>query len=350
MTSYPRPSLTHVTLQDVARLAGVSTKTVSRVVNNQGEISVATRGRVQAAIEQLGYRPNIVARSLVNRRSNTLAVVAWGIDYFGPSRTVVGIEQQSDEFGYSLFLNLVARPDDANVDRLLDELITRRVDGIIWAAPEVGDNRSWLNPAILSQLPPIVFLSMAPRPDLSIVAVQNRSGAAEAVQHLIDQGRRRIGQIAGPLAWWEARERYAGWEATLQAAGLPVGPSLSVEGDWSAASGDRALRALLARQPDLDAIFVGSDQMALGALGAAHSLGRRVPVDLAFAGFDDIPESAFFWPPLTTVRQPLIEAGRIAVKALHQIIDDKLKQRANTGPSLTLIQPELVIRASSRPC
>jgi LacI family transcriptional regulator len=347
MISYPRPASIHVTLQDVARLAGVSTKTVSRVVNNQGEISAATRERVQAAIEQLGYRPNILARSLVNRRSNTLAVVAWGIDYFGPSRTVVGIEQQSDEFGYSLFLNLVARPDDADVDRLLDELIARRVDGIIWAAPEVGDNRRWLNPAILSQLPPIVFLSMAPRPDLAIVSIENRSGASEAVRHLLDQGRRRIGQIAGPLAWWEARERYVGWEEALTAAGRAVGRSLSVEGDWSAASGDRALRALLAQAPDLDAIFVGSDQMALGALGAAHSLGRRVPDDLAFVGFDDIPESGFFWPPLTTVRQPLIEAGRIAVKTLHQIIDDQRKSLADGGPSMTLIKPELVIRASS---
>jgi LacI family transcriptional regulator len=349
MTSHSRPSSLHVTLLDVARLAGVSTKTVSRVVNNQGEISHTTRQRVQAAIAQLGYRPNILARSLVNRRSNTLAVVAWGIDYYGPSRTVVGIEQQSDEFGYSLFLNLVARPDDADVDHLLDELITRRVDGIIWAAPEVGDNRSWLGPAILAQLPPIVFLSMAPRPDLSIVAVKNRAGAVEAVQHLLDQGRRRIGQIAGPLAWWEARERYAGWEEALTRAGLPVGPSLSVQGDWSAASGDRALRALLAQAPGLDAIFVGSDQMALGALGAAHSLGRRVPDDLAFVGFDDIPESAFFWPPLTTVRQPLIDAGRIAVRTLHQIIDDEWQQRDGPSPTMTLIEPELVIRASSRP-
>jgi LacI family transcriptional regulator len=330
-------------------MAGVSTKTVSRVVNNQGEISHVTRQRVQAAIEQLGYRPNVLARSLVNRRSNTLAVVAWGIDYYGPSRTVVGIEQQSDEFGYSLFLNLVARPDDADVDRLLDELITRRVDGIIWAAPEVGQNRSWLNPAILAQLPPTVFLSMAPRPDLTIVAVQNRVGAAEAVRHLLDQGRRRIGQIAGPLAWWEARERYAGWEETLALAGLPAAPTMSVEGDWSAASGDRALRALLAQEPDLDAIFVGSDQMALGALGAAHSLGRRVPDDLAFVGFDDIPESAFFWPPLTTVRQPLIDAGRMAVKMLHQIIGDEWHHREGTVSTLTLVKPELIVRASSRP-
>lgn len=347
MTSSPRPSSQHVTLLDVARMAGVSTKTVSRVVNNQGEISETTRQRVMAAIEQLGYRPNVLARSLVNRRSNTLAVVAWGIDYYGPSRTVVGIEQQSDELGYSLFLNLVARPDDANVDRVLDELITRRVDGIIWAAPEVGDNRSWLSPTIMAQLPPIVFLSMAPRPDLAIVAVENRVGAAEAVRHLLDQGRQRIGQIAGPMAWWEARERSAGWEETLVRAGRPATPAMSVQGDWSAASGDRAVRALLAQQPDLDAVFAGSDQMALGALGAAHGLGRRVPDDLAFVGFDDIPESAFFWPPLTTVHQPLIDAGRIAVNTLHQMIGDKWHHRESGAPTLTLVKPELVIRASS---
>lgn len=346
MTRSPRPGQIHVTLEDVARLAGVSTKTVSRVVNAHSDISPATRQRVQAAIEQLGYRPNILARSLVNRRSNTLAVVAWGIDYFGPSRSVVGIEQQSDEFGYSLFLNLVARPDDGDVGQLLDDLIARRVDGIIWAAPEVADNRAWLNPAILSQLPPVVFLSMAPRPGLSVVAVDNRLGAFEAVQHLVGQGRRRIGHIAGPLAWWEARERAAGWEAALRTAGLPVRPAMAVEGDWTAASGERALRRLLAQEPDLDAIFTGNDQIALGALGAAHSLGRRVPEDLAFVGFDDIPESAFFWPPLTTVRQPLIEAGRLAVQALHQVIADG-QPPSDSTPPVTIVKPVLVVRASS---
>ena len=348
MTSHSRQISRHVTLQDVARMADVSTKTVSRVVNNQGEISAVTRQRVQAAIERLGYRPNILARSLVNRRSNTLAVVAWGIDYFGPSRTVVGIEQQSDELGYSLFLNLVARPDDANVDRLLDDLIARRVEGIIWVAPEVGDNRSWLNPAILLQLPPIVFLSMAPRRELSIVAVRNREGAVQAVQHLLDEGRRCIGHIAGPLAWWEARERAAGWQAALAQAGQPSTPAMSVEGDWSAASGHRSLHALLAQQPNLDAIFVGSDQMAVGALEAAHSLGRRVPDDLAFVGFDDIPEASFFWPPLTTVRQPLVEAGRIAVQTLHRIIEDKWEHGESGEPTTTLVTPQLIIRASSK--
>ncbi len=336
----------HVTLQDVAQLAGVSTKTVSRVVNNQGEISETTRQRVQAAIAQLNYQPNILARSLVNQRTNTLAVVAWGIDYYGPSRTVVGIENKSDELGYSLFLNLLAHPDEGDIDRILDTLVARRVDGIIWAVPEVGGNRIWNTPVRWDRLPPIVFLSMAEQTGLATVAVDNRAGARQAVQHLIDQGRRRIGLITGPLAWWEARERFAGWQDTVRAAGLDASTSLVVEGDWSAASGAQAMRTLLEQEPDIDAVFVCSDQMAVGVLGVTHQIGRRIPQDLAVVGFDDIPESAFFWPPLTTVYQQLIDVGCIAVQNLHQWIEAKRKGEAAPLENVQLT-PELIIRESS---
>lgn len=336
----------HVTLQDVARLAGVSTKTVSRVVNNQGEISAATRQRVQAAIAELNYQPNILARSLVNQRTNTLAVVAWGIDYYGPSRTVVGIENRSDELGYSLFLSLLAQPDEGDIDRILDTLVARRVDGIIWAVPEVGGNRLWIDPVHLDRLPPIVFLSMAAQPGLATVSVDNRAGARQAVQHLIDRGRRRIGLITGPLAWWEARERFAGWQDTLRGAGLDAASSLVVEGDWSAASGARAMRALLEREPGLDAVFVCSDQMAIGALGMAHQCGRGLPQDLAIVGFDNIPEAAFLWPPLSTVYQQLIDVGCIAVQNLHQAIEARRKGETVIAENVQLT-PELLVRASS---
>ena len=286
----------YVTLQDVAALAGVSIKTVSRVVNNQGEISDSTRQRVQAAIDELGYRPNVLARSLVNRRTDTLAVVAWGIEYFGPSRTIVGIEQQADELGYSLFLSLVSQPDDPNHDRILDTLLARRVDGIIWAVPEVGDNRKWLKLGWLERLPPIVFLSMAAQPGLTIAAVNNYNGAKQATQHLIDEGYSRIGMITGPLAWWEAQERYAGWKNTVEQAGRTFSPSLVAESYWSAAGGERAMEHLLKQAPEIDAVFACSDQIALGALGAAHKLGRRIPQDLAIVGFDNTPDSAFYWP------------------------------------------------------
>jgi LacI family transcriptional regulator len=338
----------YVTLQDVAVLAGVSIKTVSRVVNNQGEISESTRQRVQAAIDELGYRPNVLARSLVNRRTDTLAVVAWGIEYFGPSRTMVGIEQQADELGYSLFLSLVSQPDDLNHDRILDTLLARRVDGIIWAVPEVGDNRKWLNPGLLERVPPIVFLSMSAQPGLTIAAVNNYNGAKQATQHLIDQGYSKIGMITGPLAWWEARERFAAWKTTLEQAGRAPAPSLVAESYWSAAGGERAMEYLLHQNPDIDAIFASSDQIALGALGAAHKLGRQIPQDLAVVGFDNTPESAFYWPPLTTVYQKLVYVGHIAVQNLHQMIEARRQQKRSAEAVVTMVEPELIVRASSK--
>lgn len=204
----------HVTLRDVAKLAGVSTKTVSRVVNNQGELSESTRARVQSAIAKLGYRPNILARSLVSQRTDTLGVVAWGIDYYGPSQTVVGIENRADELGYSLFLHLLTKPDEAKIERVLDALIDRRVDGVIWAVPEVGDNRAWIETDRLRQLPPIIFLSTLPREGLASISVDNYRGALQATQHLIAQGRRRIAMIAGP--------ENGGKRANVKRAGAPL--------------------------------------------------------------------------------------------------------------------------------
>jgi LacI family transcriptional regulator len=337
----------HTTLKDVAKYAGVSTKTVSRVVNNQGEISRETRERVQVAIEQLGYRPNVLARSLIHQRTNTLGVVTWGIDYFGPSRVVVGIEQQAHQLDYSLFLNLMDRPDDGDSEHVLDTLIAHRVDGILWAVPEVGNNRAWLESSHLEQLPPIVFLSMEPRPGLAVVAVDNFSGAVLATQHLIDQGRRKIGIITGPLAWWEARERYAGWEAAMHQANLATHSSLVVEGEWTAASGEQGLQMLCKQEPDIDAVFASSDQIALGALSTAHRLGRQIPKDLAIVGFDNIPESACFWPPLTTVYQQLIDVGRIAVQTLHMMIEAIRQLKPPDEATVTMVKPELIVRASS---
>lgn len=337
----------HVTLKDVARRAGVSAKTVSRVVNQQGEISDETRVRVQSAIQELGYHPNILARSLVNQRSNTIAVVASGIEYFGPSRTVLGIEQQADEFGYSLFLNLVHDPDNANVRQILNELVAHRVEGIIWAVPEIGDNRAWLTSLNLEHVPPIVFLSMAARPGLSVVAVDNCGGASMATRHLIDGGRRRIGIITGPLTWWEARERVRGWQEMMVSAGLNPDVTTIAQGNWSPASGERAMEQLLALSPRIDALFCSNDQMALGALGVLHRAGLNVPKDIAVVGFDNIPESEFFLPPLTTVYQQVIEIGRVAVQELHARIQAERAPHNGTTPRVTHLSPTLVVRASS---
>jgi len=189
---------------------------------------------------------------------------------------------------------------------------------------------------------------MEPRPEISVVSVDNLNGAKQAVQHLLQQGRRNIGIITGPMAWWEARERYAGWQEALGEAGLEASFSLvALSNDWSAVNGERGMRALLEQAPEIDAIFASSDQIALGAMGIAHQLCRRVPQDLAIVGFDNTPESAYFWPPLTTIYQQLIDVGRIAVKNLHEMITARQSEREPLLPLSTIVKPELIIRASS---
>lgn len=332
-----------MTIRDVAKLAKASPSSVSNALTGKRPVSDTTRRRVQAAVKKLGYNPNMLARSLVNRRSNTIGVVTFGLEYFGPSRTLAGIERQADEFGYSLLLHLLHTSNDTNVIAALNGLTARRVDGVIWAVPEIGENHSWITGELLRRLPPIVFLSMAPRPNLTVVAIDNRAGAAMAVRHLVEQGRTKIGLISGPLEWWEARERKAGWREGLKSAGLAASERLTVEGDWSPESGEVALRRLLERRPDVDGLFVANDQMALGALRVAREVHRRVPEDLAIAGFDNIPESAYFPPSLTTVSHPLMDLGRIAVRKLLTSIEGR--QDRSSIPEV--LRPALIIRESA---
>jgi LacI family transcriptional regulator len=336
------------TIKQVAKSAGVSTQTVSRVINDRPDVSPDTRQKIQKVIQQLGYQPNAIARSLIHQRSNTLAVVAWGIDYYGPSRTVVGIEQKAVELGYSLFLSLVVRPDDSNHEHVLASLIARQVDGIIWAVPEVGNNRTWVKSKYLQHLPPIVFLSMQPHPGISVVAIDNRNGARQAVQHLIAQGRRKIGILTGPLSWWEARERLAGWQEAMFGAGLEPGESLIYRSDdWTAVNGERGMQVLWDQNPDLDAVFASNDQIAMGAMGIAHQRGKVIPGDFSIVGFDNIPEAAFLWPPLTTIYQQVNDIGCIAVANLHKMIIDRRANQDHYENVSQIIRPELIVRASS---
>ncbi|OQA47495.1 MAG: Lactose operon repressor [Chloroflexi bacterium ADurb.Bin325] len=335
------------TVKDVASRANVSPGTVSNVLTKKRPVSVATRARVLQAIEELGYQPNALARGLINRRSETIAVVASGLDYFGPSQIVVGIERAADERGYSLLLRLIHWSDPREAEHALATLAGRQVDGIIWAAPEIGDNRARLMPERLAKAPPIVFINMAPRPGMTSISIDNRRGARQAVEHLIAQGRRTIGLITGPLDWWEARERQAGWHEALDAAGLRADPALVAIGDWSTVSGEEGLRCLLARVPELDAIFVSNDQMALGALRTAHLSARKVPEDLAVVGFDDLPESTCFWPPLTTMHQPLLDLGRRAVHLLNEMMEERAAAKTPHARSVPCLDAELIVRESS---
>jgi LacI family transcriptional regulator len=335
-----------VTIRDVASAAGVSRQTVSRVLNSKPDVAPETRQRVLEIIEQLGYRPSSIARSLTQGRSFTLGVVSYGVQYFGPSHTLAGIERQANRMGYALHLSLVDNPSESGV-QLLHDLLSYHVDGILWAISEIGNNRDWAEREICQLNVPVVFLDMRPCPNLSVVNMDNRSGGAIATRHLLDQGYRRIGLITGPLDWWAARQRRSGWQDALEEAGLLVEEDLVVEGTWSAASGERGLRRLLEQRPDVDAVFACNDQMALGALKAARETGRRVPEDMAVVGYDDVPEAAFFSPPLSTVRQDLNELGRIAVQELGCLIEAKQQEPQDVEPRPIVLQPQLIVRESS---
>ena len=336
-----------LTMREVAEQAGVSTQTVSRVLNHRPDVAPETRQRVRQIIDRLGYQANNVARSLVQGRSFTLGVVAWGLEYFGPSRTLSGVEQEASDLGYVLLLSLIRQPGNGDVVQLLRDVLARQVDGIVWAVPEIGSNRDWIRKES-SRLPvPVVFLSMRPQPDLSVAAVDNRAGGRMATKHLLDVGYENVGLITGPLTWWEARQRQSGWQDALQEAGIATEDNLVVEGDWQAASGERGLRQLLEQRPDLDAVFISNDQMALGALQAARKLGVRVPEDLALVGFDDVPESVYFLPPLSTVRQDMVELGRCAVRELARTIEATQQGQADVEPNTILLEPELIVRESS---
>jgi LacI family transcriptional regulator len=232
------------------------------------------------------------------------------------------------------------------VSPVLDALAARQVDGIIWAASQIGDNLAWVTPERLAHLPPTVFLAK-PGPGVTTVTVDNFGGAIQATQHLLAQGRRKIGLISGPLAYRAARERHAGWRQALVEAGLDPDPSLVVEGDWLSPSGARGAQELLQRHPDLDAVFACNDDMALGVLGVAHATGRRVPADLAVVGFDNTPTSAHFWPPLTTIHTHVVDAGRLAVRELHSMIEAKQAGQGSSEAATRSLTTELVVRMSS---
>ena len=337
-----------VTIKEVAREAGVSAQTVSRVLNDRPDVSEETRTRILQIIADMGYSPNIIARSLIQGRSHTIGVVGYGLGYYGPSRILTGIERQANELGYSLLFCLLRQPEKNLGEELFANLLGRQVDGIIWAVPEIGDNR----PTLLAQAEtapiPVVFINMEPREGISVAAMDNLSAARRAVEHLIDQGYSRIGMITGPNGWWESRQREAGWRAALTATGRYSEQDLDclrVTGDWYPSSGESGLTELISREPSLDAVFACNDPMALGALQAARILGRSVPQDLAVVGYDDVPEASFYFPPLTTVHQPLEEMGAQAVQMLHRALTHP---DSEPYPSEQVwLRPELIVRASS---
>jgi LacI family transcriptional regulator len=336
-----------VTIKEVAQAAGISTQTVSRVLNDRPDVSSETRERVQAIISELGYSPNVLARSLIQGRTNTIGVVGYGLSYYGPARVLTGIERRANELGYSLLLSLLREPETNDGIEVFQNLLSRQVDGIIWAVPEIGSNRDWVVEQTQRLNIPVVFINMEPVAGLSVAAVDNRQGGWLATNHLLEQGYRRIGIITGPSCWWESQQREQGWRQAMEAAGQTNLDDLKTAGDWYPSGGAGGMKELLHRSPDMEAVFACNDPMAAGALQAARRLGRECPQDLAVVGYDDVPEAAYYAPALTTVRQPLAELGSQAVETLTSVLYAGGKQTENQLPQIVWMQPQLIIRDSS---
>lgn len=328
-------------------MAGVSRQTVSRVLNDRQDVSDETRKRVKAIMAELSYHPSAIAQSLSRQKSFLFGVVTAGLRFTGPSRTLSGITSKAEELGYGLLLKELASFSSNNVKPMLQWFKSHQVDGIIWAAPEIEDNRAWLKNTLPEIDIPIIFLTMGEEKKVSIVTTDNYNGAKLATEHLLNQGRKKIGHISGPLDWWEARQRKAGWEDALKSAGLRVSDQMWSQGNWSSKSGRVAFLELLAKYPQLDAVFVGNDQMALSVLQSSLEIGKKIPTDISVVGFDGIAESEFYCPALTTVYQNQDELGRVAVAELASQIEQKITENKVVEPKYITIQPELIIRQSS---
>ncbi|MFJ8624947.1 LacI family DNA-binding transcriptional regulator [Kitasatospora sp. NPDC093550] len=325
-------------MADVAKLAGVSHQTVSRVLNGAPHVRPDTRDRVLAAIRELDYRPNSAARALVTRRSQTLGVVSFDSTLYGPASMLDGIEQAARSAGYFVSVTSLRSLDGRSVQEAVDRLRDQGVEGVVVIAPQTSAVSAV---ARLSSSVPIVAVGSGNQTRVPMVSVGNRSGAGEATGHLLDLGHRTVHHVAGPANWLESQDREEGWRLTLQAAGAPV-PEVE-RGDWSARSGYQAgLR--IARLPEVTAVFCANDHMALGLLRALHEAGRAVPEEISVVGFDDIPEAAYFTPPLTTVRQDFGELGRRALELLVGELEG-----ARPSPTHLQITPELVMRRSVGP-
>jgi DNA-binding LacI/PurR family transcriptional regulator len=325
-------------MADVAKLAGVSHQTVSRVVNGSAHVRPETRRRVLAAMGELDYRPNPAARALVTGRSRTLGVVSFDTTLYGPASTLFAIEQAAHAAGYFISIVSMLVLDRTSVLSAVERLRVQGVDGVLVITPQEGAAEALVN---LPTSIPVAAVEAGRANSVPFVAVDQFAGAVSATQLLLDLGHDTVWHIAGPRDFLEAQQRVDGWRSTLEAAGAEVPPMLV--GDWSARSGYR-LGQQLAEDGEVTAMFVANDQMALGALRALHERGREIPREVSVVGFDDIPEAQYFTPPLTTVRQDFSEMGRSAMRMLLELM-----QSSGQPPQRVTIAPELVVRRSTGP-
>jgi len=330
-----------VTMSDVAREAGVSLMTVSRVVNDKGEISPATRQRVLAVIERLGYRPSGIARGLATRHTSTLGLVIPDVSNPFFSEVARGAEHVAYAEGYNVFLCNTEEDPEREL-AVLESLEEKRVDGVLLCSSRLDDGA--LRQAVAHHPAVVLVNRRLANEAAGRVLVDDETGGRAAVQHLLQAGHRAVGFLAGPPTSHSGQERAKGYRAALAAAGLPYNPAWVRPCPPTVAGGLETTRHLLTACPELTALFCYNDLVAVGALQACAELGRAVPTDLAIVGFDDIPLAALVTPPLTTCHVPRYELGRQAMRLLLDRINGCTEECQEI-----VLRPELVVRASA-PC
>jgi DNA-binding LacI/PurR family transcriptional regulator len=325
-------------MADVARVAGVSGQTVSRVANGRANVDAATRDRVLAAMREVGYRPNSAARALRNGQFRSIGVIVFELSSFGNTRTLDAIATAATTSGYAVNLLPVLDATQGAVSTAFTRLGEQAVDGVIILieAHQLDEAEVMLPEGL-----PVVVVDSSAHYDYPIVDTDQAQGARLATEHLLDLGHATVWHLGGPPSSFAAARRLRSWQQTLTERGCPVPPVLV--GDWSPRSGyETGLE--FAANPDVTAVFVANDHMALGLLRALHEKGRSIPGDLSVVGFDDTAESAHFWPPLTTVRQSFAEVGRRSVDALIREI-----QAGEHHHDPVAVPTELVVRNSTAP-
>ncbi|MFC4627276.1 LacI family DNA-binding transcriptional regulator [Promicromonospora alba] len=343
MGATPRVSMT-----DVARRAGVSQKTVSRVVNGEPHVTEAIRARVQAVIDELGFRPNAAARALVTRRNQRIGMVTPSTALYGPASILEGVDGALRGSGYHLSVARTQGNGVADLQAAIDELVTQDIAGLVLSEPiDLGhpDLRIPHGLPVLSfgsakAGSPSATESVA-RPDELVLGADETTGARSAVEHLLALGHRTVHHIGGTEGWSATARRIAGWRAALSDAGAEAPPV--VHGAWTPSSGYEAARDLL-RRAGVTAIFAANDHMAIGAIRAVEQAGLRVPENVSIMGFDDAPEAEFLSTSLTTVRQDFAEVTRLAVHRLVGTIEGRPPAERHR-----LIPAQLIVRESTAP-
>jgi DNA-binding LacI/PurR family transcriptional regulator len=320
---------------DVAKLAGVSHQTVSRVLNGNPNVSSELIERVEWAIQQLGYRRNTAARALSTGRSMNLGIVSYDIWQYGPTHVLFGIADAARQSGYATSLVSLANSDPKSARAAIDHLIADNVDGIIVIAPVEGAMAAIQ--AVPTKIPLVMFQPSVVTGAAS-VAIDEVLGARLATKHLLDLGHKSVWHVSGPEGWLGTDARIRGWREELTAARAVA--HRIIPGDWSSASGYRA-GLEIARDREITAVFVANDQMALGVLQALQQNDLRIPQDISVVGFDDIPEAAYFLPALSTVRLDFTALGRRCAEYLLAKITDL--PFSSTSP----LEPQLLVRAST---